>query len=229
LPAGFHTSLLRMRVAQYFIDTLGAPARAQWGGRGGAVASTKKELGLQCDSRTVRRVFQEIIRALARNDVWDEAAPRRQRSHGGHNKAITDGSGEERVIADCMKRGVGVTVTAQVVNKWREKERPGSAAIGRSAVYSAYQRMQKRSGVSSPGGGDGGGAGGGGGGGVGAHAGGRGAGAGGESDGGGGGRGGGGATSVVATLVRPAATPGVHVAVAAAAPSSATSAPATRS
>ncbi|KAF0702465.1 hypothetical protein AaE_015910 [Aphanomyces astaci] len=114
------------------MDELGAPPSKTWHGSRGAISSIVRHFRLRLGRR--RNVYAVLVNAvdcLRRGIVYA--------GHGGQNKAIQDGSVGNEIIADCMKRGHGLSESTFAVNHHRATAE--LCTVGRSAVYSAYRRL----------------------------------------------------------------------------------------
>ena len=65
-------------------------------------------------------------------------------TQGGANKHIQLGSLEEQIAADCIEGAFGYRQATFLVNEYRERLEPPQVAVGRSAVYSAVQRLNPK-------------------------------------------------------------------------------------
>jgi len=70
------------------------------------------------------------------------ALQRKPGTGGGLGKVITAGSTEEQMVSDHFKSGVGLDTSFKLVNEDREQN--GLSEVGRSAVYTARQRLGLR-------------------------------------------------------------------------------------
>ena len=132
----------RMAVAVYYIDVLHAPSPKEWDGKQGTVSIIRRELKFPEGSEgVIRAVLVDVHAALQANETYTGEPKYTQ---GGANKHIQLGSLEEQIAADCIEGGFGYRQATYLVNEYRERLEPPKVAVGRTAVYSAVQRLNPK-------------------------------------------------------------------------------------
>lgn len=128
----------RVSIAVAYIDVFDAAPEEEWGGVDGTISGIQQHLKIARGSRDVIvRVLEDVVQC---HKEGVEYSPVKKAGCGGQNKLIQLGSLEEQIVADNMEAGLGLTQTTKLVNVYRQEE--GLADVGRSAVHSAYLRLE---------------------------------------------------------------------------------------
>ena len=139
--------LKRAIVARIFVLHLKCPPPDTWNGRGGAISIARQiwqekyvdDLVVP-KYATFRSQFAGLNSLMEQGQPFEISGSDARCKNGGHNKLVKSGSAEEQLIADSMERGLGLTQTMHIVNAWLARNGK-DLALGRSAVYSAVQRL----------------------------------------------------------------------------------------
>jgi len=128
----------RAAIAVAFVDVFDAPPEGEWGGIDGTISSIMRHLNINRNSRgVVCRVLDDIMKCYKDRVQYDPS--RKPGTGGGHSKLIIQGSTEEKMVIDHFQGGIGLDTSVTLVNEYREQ--CGLAVVGRSAVYTARQRL----------------------------------------------------------------------------------------
>ena len=118
----------------YKYELLNCPPESEWGKHGGTLRQIADYLEMPdpCDYRPIREVLQ---RHLSGADV--------SYTKGGQGRKTKLGPGEQRIAADCLRRGTGLVQAAFNVTAWRKKKGmpPESAAVSKRVVQTAVVHL----------------------------------------------------------------------------------------
>jgi hypothetical protein len=132
----------RIAVAVYYLDVLDSPPPSEWDGKDGTVAVIRRNLKFpEGSGGTIRAVLVDVYACVEDGSRYTGEAKLNQ---GGKNILIEPGSVEEQIAADAIEGGVGFTNAMHLVNEYRTHLDPPLEHVGRSAVWSAIQRLEPK-------------------------------------------------------------------------------------
>jgi hypothetical protein len=129
---------LHQLISLYYLRILHAPPPEDWHGEGGTVSEICDGLKMQSDQRRrVRKVIEETHQALLSGKSYDPTKALR-----AGTTAIKDGTKEQQLVADYRERGLSLTETTMLVNRWCVRN--GHESVTRSAVWTCEMKMVKQ-------------------------------------------------------------------------------------
>lgn len=142
MPAELNEKERRMQIFWYWRDTLESPPPSQWKGFDGTISVIVRQLDLSKGSReTVLKVLKMAWLMHTKGKVYDGRSARVGKP-SNHARAITPGSLEEQIVADCYEDGFSLARTSEKVYRLRKTLHPESARpVGVSAVRAAIKRL----------------------------------------------------------------------------------------
>jgi len=127
----------RRLINLFYLHVLRAPPPEEWRGEGGTMSQIVKAMKMNKNQRKkVLRVIAQTHHCLTVGEVYDS-----KRAFRAGTTFIKDGSKEQQLVADYRERGLSLTETTMLVNRWCVAN--GRETVTRSAVHTCEEKMVK--------------------------------------------------------------------------------------